>query len=143
MSENIHVVCSHCDAVNRLAVSNLESMVNCGVCKKPLLDGNVKNLNHQQLDKFLANNDLPVIIDFWAPWCGPCKMMAPSFEKVASELKQRVRFAKVNTEEQQAIAARFSIRSIPTLIVFKDGREISRQSGAMDAISLKRWVESA
>ncbi|RLL56036.1 thioredoxin TrxC [Mariprofundus sp. EBB-1] len=143
MPEHIHLTCDQCHAVNRLAREKLESTANCGACKHPLLNGNVKNMDQQQLDRFLANNDLPVIIDFWAPWCGPCKMMAPAFEKSAAELKKRVRFAKVNTEEQQAIAARFAIRSIPTLILFKHGREVSRQSGAMDATSLKRWLASA
>ncbi|OIO67302.1 MAG: thiol reductase thioredoxin [Zetaproteobacteria bacterium CG_4_9_14_3_um_filter_49_83] len=143
MAENIHIVCAQCSAVNRLAADKLAMTANCGKCKQALLDGRVTSLEQQGFDKFITNNDLPVVVDFWAPWCGPCKMMAPTFEKVARELKSSFRFAKVNTEQQQALAARFAIRSIPTLAVFRQGREVSRQSGSLDAASLKRWVTSA
>ncbi len=143
MSENIHIVCNSCEAVNRLPLEKLESVANCARCKERLLNGKVKELNQANFDKYIANNDLPVVVDFWAPWCGPCKMMAPNFEKVAAELATKARFVKVNTEEQQALAARFNIRSIPTLAIFRNGREFTRQAGAMDAGSLRRWVESA
>ena len=142
MSENIHIVCNACETVNRLAATKLESVANCARCKERLLSGKVKALNQGNFDKYIANNDLPVVVDFWAPWCGPCKAMAPNFEKVAGEVATQVRFVKVNTEEEQALANRFSIRSIPTIAVFKGGREVARQAGAMDPASLKRWVES-
>jgi len=142
MADNIHLVCGQCGAVNRLAADKVAMAANCGKCKQPLLDGQVTALDQLHFDRFLTNNDLPVVVDFWAPWCGPCKMMAPAFEKVAGELRSSVRFAKVNTEEQQALAVRFGIRSIPTLAIFRNGREVSRQSGALDAASLKRWLTS-
>jgi thioredoxin 2 len=93
-------------------------------------------------DKHLARNDLPLVVDFWAPWCGPCQMMAPHFEAVAKREEPNARFAKVNSDEESDIAARYGIRSIPTLIVFKEGKEIARQSGAMDASGLTRWLTS-
>lgn len=142
MSENIHIVCNFCDAVNRLAVEKRDSVANCARCKKLLLNGKSKTLTQDNFDRYVSNNDLPVVVDFWAPWCGPCKMMAPTFEKVAAELSKQARFVKVDTEEQQVLATRFSIRSIPTLAIFKNGREFARQAGAMDAGSLKRWVIS-
>lgn len=143
MNEHIHIVCTHCDAVNRLPADKLEAAANCGKCKHPLLDGKVQILGNASFDHQVGWNDLPVVIDFWAPWCGPCKMMAPAFEKVAHELRTKARFAKVNTEGEQALAQRFGIRSIPTLMIFKDGREFRRQAGAMDPASLKQWIESA
>ncbi|OIP99602.1 MAG: thioredoxin [Zetaproteobacteria bacterium CG2_30_46_52] len=143
MSENIHIVCHACDAVNRLPLAKLESVANCARCKKRLLAGDVKSLTQDNFDAFIANNDLPVVVDFWAPWCGPCKMMAPAFEKTAMTLSTKAILAKVNTEEQQALGARFAIRSIPTLMMFKDGREVRRQSGAMDAAALQRWIMGA
>ena len=142
MTQPIQIVCSQCEAINRLAADKLEMTVNCGKCKRPLLAGSVKPLNGKQFSKYMNSNDLPVVVDFWAPWCGPCKMMAPHFEKAAKELRTSVRFAKVNTEQEQALAGRFDIRSIPTLAVFKNGKEIARQSGAMDANNLKRWIAS-
>ena len=142
MSEQVHIVCNHCHAVNRLMSDKLEALSRCGKCKQALLVGDIVALTQDSFDKYVVNNDLPVVVDFWAPWCGPCKVMGPNFEKVATELKTKFRFAKVNTEEQQSLAARFAIRSIPTLAVYRNGREVSRQSGAMDAGTLKRWVES-
>ena len=100
-------------------------------------------LDGPALARHIASSDIPVVVDFWAPWCGPCKVMAPHFERAAGELEPDVRLAKVNTEEEQQAAAKHNIRSIPTLIAFKGGREIARQSGAMDAASLARWVRSA
>ena len=142
MSENIHIVCNACAGVNRLAKDKLGSVANCARCKKLLLNGEVKPLHQTDFDTYVVNNDLPVVVDFWAPWCGPCKMMAPTFEKVAKELATTARFVKVNTEGEQELAARFAIRSIPTLAIFKNGREVTRQAGAMDAVSLKRLVMS-
>lgn len=140
MSEAIHVVCPHCLAVNRLPSTKLADAPNCGQCKQTLFTGKPFELNATNLDRYLSRNDLPIVIDFWAPWCGPCRVMSPNFEQTAARLSPAMLFAKLNTEEEQQLAARFNIRSIPTLAVFKGGREIARQSGAVDAATLQRWL---
>jgi thioredoxin 2 len=142
MTDSAHVVCPHCAATNRVPRARLGDGPACGKCKRPLFDGHPAALDAAALERQIASSDLPVVVDFWAPWCGPCKMMAPHFERAARELEPAVRLAKLNTEEEQAVAARYNIRSIPTLIAFRGGREIARQSGAMDAANLARWVRS-
>ena len=143
MNDPVHAVCPHCNAVNRLPSDRLSDGGNCGRCKKPLFEGKPLELNGANFDAQIGKSDLPVVVDFWAPWCGPCRMMAPHFERAAGELEPQYRLAKLNTEQEQAIAARYAIRSIPTLAVFRNGREIARQSGAMDAASLTRWIRQA
>jgi thioredoxin 2 len=135
-----HVACPACLKANRIPVARLGDGPKCGGCGTPLLDGKPVALDERSFDAFVGRTDLPVVVDFWAPWCGPCRAMAPAFESVAAQLATRVRFAKLNTEEAQGLAARFGIRSIPTLAIFRDGREVERISGAMDARSLVRWV---
>ena len=142
MSANKHVVCPACSAVNRIPVDKLEAGPACGKCRKALFNGQVLKLNSDNFKQHTSRNDIPVVVDFWAPWCGPCKMMAPAFERAASDLSPHVRLAKLNTEDEQGIGASLNIRSIPTLVLFKNGREVARQAGAMQAEDIKRWVQN-
>jgi thioredoxin 2 len=141
MSDPVHVVCPHCAATNRLPRERLADGPVCGKCKQPLFAGQPVSLAADDFDRHVGKSDLPVVVDFWAEWCGPCKMMAPQFARAAKELEPSVRLAKLDTEAAQGIAARYGIRSIPTMIAFKGGREVARQSGAMDAASIVRWVQ--
>jgi thioredoxin 2 len=143
MSEaSIQIVCGKCDSVVRVPAARLAEGPKCPKCHGPLLDGKPIELATASFDKHLTRNDLPLVIDVWAPWCGPCRMMAPHFEEAAHLFAQRARFAKVNSDEENALSARFGVRGIPTLIVFRNGRELARQSGAMDGGALSRWLTS-
>ncbi len=139
-SESLQIVCGHCDSVVRVNAGRLSDAPRCPKCHNPLLGGKPLTLTTANFDRHVTRNDLPVVVDFWAPWCGPCLAMAPFFEKVAGALSLQFRFAKLDTEAQPAPAARFNIRSIPTIIVFRRGKESARQSGAMDAGALTRWL---
>ncbi len=142
MSDLKHIVCPHCNAVNRIPAARLGDHPKCGKCHRPLFEGHPIELNSTSFEKHISRNDIPVLVDFWAPWCGPCKMMAPAFEQAAAQLEPNVRLAKLNTENEQAIAARFRIQSIPTIALFRNGQEIARQPGAMGAADIVRWVQS-
>lgn len=142
MSETTHIVCPHCRTVNRLPTARLAERPNCGRCRKRLFEGHPIALTTADFNLFAAREDIQLLVDFWAPWCGPCRMMAPAFEQAAGQLEPRFRLAKVNTEEEHALASRFGIRSIPTLILFHHGREVGRQAGAMDTRDIVRWALS-
>jgi thioredoxin 2 len=136
----MRIVCPHCFAVNNVPQKESYSKANCGKCKNSLLDTHPVGLTAQYFDETIVNSDIPVIVDFWAPWCGPCRMMAPTFEKVATRYPLKMLFAKVNTEEEQMVGSRFGIRSIPTIIIFKGGKEVHRVSGALDERSMTNLV---
>ncbi len=142
MSESLNVVCPHCDAVNRVPADRLGQGPSCGKCHRRLFDGHPLALDAARFDHHLSRSDLPLLVDFWAPWCGPCRMMAPAFEQAAARLEPHMRLVKVDTEDAPALAQRFAIRSIPTLAVFAGGRERARQSGAMGAADIERWARS-
>lgn len=134
------VVCPHCFSVNNVPKKDSYKKANCGKCKNSLLETKPLELSGANFDELIVNSELPIIVDFWAPWCGPCKMMAPNFTAAAEHFPLKAVFAKVNTEEEQNLGARFGIRSIPTLIVFKDGVEKERVSGALPKESLMQLI---
>lgn len=135
-----HIACPACLSENRVPAERLEENPKCGKCGALLLEGKPIALTEQSFDAFLKPAGLPVVVDFWAPWCGPCRAMAPAYEQAAQQLATSTRFAKVNTDEAQQLGGRFAIRSIPTMVLFRGGQEVKRVSGAMDTGSLIRWI---
>ena len=150
MSESVVVACPSCNTLNRYPRARLtpgpvgqQGGGKCGKCKSPLFNGHPVALTGESFEAHAVNSDLPLLVDFWASWCGPCKAMAPQFERAAGRLEPGVRFAKINTDEEQALASRFSIQGIPTLVLIKQGKEVARQSGLMDAARIEAWVAQA
>lgn len=137
---SVQIVCPHCHRTNRVPAERLEQKPVCGACKQPLFGAGPVDLNAEALLKHIQNSDIPVVVDCWAAWCGPCRMMAPEFHKAADAMDTQVQFLKLDTEQNQALAGRLNIRSIPCLILYRDGREIARQAGAMSAAQIQGWI---
>jgi thioredoxin 2 len=135
-----HVVCPHCDSVNRLPLAKNARTAKCGKCHKPLFTGQPLPASTAGFLKQIGRNDIPVVADFWADWCGPCHAMAPAYARVAADMEPQMRFLKVDTEAEPSLAAKYQIRSIPTLIVFRNGQILAQRAGAVDAGTLKAWL---
>ena len=142
MTESLHIVCPHCHTTNRVHVDDLANDPDCGSCHKALFTAHPVSLDEAAFERHIGRNQIPVLVDFWAPWCAPCVQMAPAYEQAAGQLEPRVRVVKVDTEAHPNLGARFNVRSIPTLALFQGGREIARSAGARGAGEIVRWVQT-
>jgi thioredoxin 2 len=140
MSDSLHLVCPHCDTINRVPSAKLSSGGRCGQCHRPLFEGKPLSLDTARFDRHAAKSDIPLLVDFWASWCGPCRAMAPAFERAAQRLEPGLRLAKINVDEEPALAQRFGISSIPTLVLVRHGQELDRAAGARSEAELVRWA---
>ena len=140
MQNHLQAVCTSCNAVNRIPAQRDGKEINCGKCKQRLFGLTPPSVDQAAFVAQTTKGDVPVVVDFWAPWCGPCKAMAPAFAQVCASMDSRARFIKVNTDEEQSLGAQYGIRSIPTVAIFKSGKELARISGAQPATSLEQWI---
>lgn len=142
MDPSLHVVCPHCDTINRVPQAKLADGGRCGQCHQQLFDGHPAALDTARFERHLAKSEVPLLIDFWPQWCGPCRMMAPEFERAAGMLEPAVRLVKVNVDEEPALAQRYRVQSIPTLLLAFQGREVARAAGARSAAQLVQWTQA-
>ena len=142
-TDTVLVVCPHCHTTNRIHPDDMHEEADCGRCHKTLFDGKPVELEEDSFERHLTRSQIPLVVDFWAPWCGPCRQMAPAFAQAAGQLSPQVRLAKINSDDAQQLSARYHIRSIPTMILFHGGREVARQSGAMGSADIVRWVRAS
>lgn len=142
MDASVHIVCPHCDTINRMPRVKLAAGGRCGQCRQKLFEGRPAALDTARFERQLAHSGVPLLVDFWASWCGPCRMMAPEFERAAAALEPAARLVKVNVDEEPALAARFQVRSIPTLVLAFADREVARAAGARSAAQLVEWTQA-
>lgn len=142
MSDSCQIVCGHCGRINRLPAERAPGGARCGSCHQPMFSGNPVEVDEEGFGRHVAHSDIPVLVDVWAPWCGPCRAMAPMFERAAQQLEPKVRLLKLNSDNAPTLSSRLHISGIPTLLLMRGGREIARHAGAMDARSIIAWTEA-
>lgn len=142
MEKRIHLVCPHCDSTNRIPLHGLAGKPKCGRCHKPLFNTQSISLTTDKFQKHMRNNDIPLLVEFWAPWCGFCQKMATSFEQAAAILQPQVRLIKVNSDQEPILSRQHSVQGLPTVILFKGGKEVARQSGVMSAEQIVNWTRA-
>jgi thioredoxin 2 len=140
MSNSMQIVCGHCGKTNRLPVERTATAARCGSCHQPIFDGHPVEVDEAGFNRHLAQSSIPLLVDVWAPWCGPCRSMAPMFERAAMQLEPNVRLLKLNADTAPAVSARLAISGVPTLLLMQRGREIARTSGAMDTKNIVAWT---